>query len=295
MLLALSLLWGGSFFFAEIALFDLSPLPVVFARVALAALVLLPAVLLCGYRLPAEPRVLGLFALLGLFNNAVPFLLIVSAQTRITGSLAAILNATTPFWSVLLARFLARDERAGPRRLFGVATGFAGVVLVVGGDVGGAQPVAAGAVLLATLSYALAALLGRRLAGIPAPVIATGQLVCATLWLLPVVAATVPPDAWLRPGAATLAALAGLALPCTALAYLLYFRILAAAGATNLLLVTLLIPPAAILPGVLLLDEHLAASHLAGMAVIATGLAILDGRLPALAGRRLAAFRRALR
>lgn len=193
---------------------------------------LLALSLLCGCRLPAEPRVLGLFALPGLFDNAVSFPLIVRARTRITGSLAAILNATTPFWSVLLARFLARDERAGPRRLFGVATGFAGVVPVVGGDVGGGEP---------------------------------------------------------------LAALAGLALACTALACLLCFRILATAGATNLLLVTLLIPPAAILLGVLLLDEHLAASHLAGMVTIATGLAILDGRLPSLAVRRLAAFRGVLR
>jgi drug/metabolite transporter (DMT)-like permease len=282
LLLLLSLLWGGSFFFSKVALAELRPFTVVLGRVALAALALNLVVLVSRRRMPASWRMWGFFAVMGLINNLVPFSLIFYGQTQIASGLASILNATTPLWTVLLAHGLTPDERLTPWRLAGVLFGLAGVAVMIGPDaLGGlgSNVLAQLAVLGAAVSYACAGLFGRRFRETPPLVTAAGQVTSTTVMMLPL--ALVVDRPWERalPGAATWGALAGLALLSTALAYIIYFRLLASAGATNLLLVTFLIPVSALLLGTGLLGERLEARHLAGMALIGLGLAAIDGRL----------------
>lgn len=290
MLLVLSVLWGGSFFSTGVALRELPPLTLVVLRVGLAALILNLVVPLAGLSMPTAPRVWAAFLGMGLLNNALPFCLIVWGQTQIASGLAAILNATTPLWGVLVAHALTADERATGPRLAGVVAGLAGVAVMVGpsllGGLGG-ELLPQLAVVAAAVSYAFAGVFGRRFARIGVPPLATaaGQVTASTLMLLPVALLVDRPWTLAVPGPATWGAIAGIAILSTALAYVLFFRILASAGATNLMLVTFLIPVSAILLGALVLGEHLAPRHFAGMALIGLGLAAIDGRL-------LARFRR---
>ena len=279
MLFALSLLWGGSFFFVEVALDGLPPFTLVLGRVGLAAVILLGAVRLASHRLPRSAGIWFAFAVMALLNNAVPFSLITWGQVRIDSGLAAILNATTPLFTVLLAHLLTQDERLTAGRLAGVGLGIAGVALLVGptalagitGDLMGQL-----AVLGAAISYAGAGIFGRRFRELPTVVTSAGMLICATVLMAPLAVLERP---WTRsPDTHMLAALGALAAFSTALAYLLYFRILAAAGATNVLLVTFLVPVTALLLGVLVLGESLAWTALAGMGLIFLGLAAVDGR-----------------
>ncbi|MGE0714530.1 MAG: DMT family transporter [Alphaproteobacteria bacterium] len=288
MLAALALLWGGSFFFVGIAVAELPPLVVVTARVGIAALALAAFAAATGTALPGDAVTWRAFAVMGLVNNVLPFTAIAWGQTQIASGAAAILNATTPVFTVLLTHFLTHDERLTAGRAAGVALGVGGVAVLVGGGVFGGTLAAEAACLAAACSYALAGIYGRRFRrmGVAPIATATGQLVASTALLLPITVAAEHPWTLAMPSPATFAALTGLALASTAAAYVLYFRILATAGATNLLLVTFLLPPTAILLGVTALGETLAPRHLVGMAVIALGLAAIDGR-PArfLAGR----------
>ncbi|MGE0723692.1 MAG: DMT family transporter [Alphaproteobacteria bacterium] len=283
MLLALSILWGGSFLFGKVAVAALPPPTVALARVGIAALALLAAAAAFPALRPPR-RAWRALAIMGALNNVVPMTLLLWAQTRIDSGLAAILNASTPAFTVLLAIRFAREEGPGARRLVGSAIGIAGVAVLIGGDAlaGAAGTLPADlACLLAALSYAFAGIYGRRLRDLAPGAAATGQLMASTAMLLPVVLVLDRPWSLPGPDAAVWAALLGLALPSTAIGYLLYFAILRRAGATNLLLVTLLIPVTAIALGGALLGERLAPNHLAGMAVIALGLAWIDGRAPA--------------
>jgi drug/metabolite transporter (DMT)-like permease len=284
MLSILSVLWGGSFFFAGLALRELPPFTIVMARVGLAALILNIFVLALGMRMPREPRIWAAFFAMGLLNNAAPFCLIVWGQSHIASGLAAILNATTPLWTVIVAHFLTADERMTGKRIAGVILGFLGVAVMIGPDAFGglaANILAEFAVLLAALSYAFAGVFGRRFArwGVQPIVTATGQTTASTLVLAPIALIADRPWALAAPSLATWGALIGIAALSTALAYVLYFRILATAGATNLLLVTFLIPVSAILLGVFVLGERLDPRHFVGMGLIGLGLAAIDGRL----------------
>jgi drug/metabolite transporter (DMT)-like permease len=289
LLITLSVLWGGTFFFAEVALEEVRPLTLVFARVGLAAGALWLAVWASRRRMPRSMAVWGAFLVMGTLNNLIPFSLIFWGQTRMTGGLAAILNATTPLFTVVLAHFLTRDEKMTPNRLGGVLLGVAGVILMIGPAVLrelGLQLLAQIAVLGAALSYALAGIFGRRFRETPPLVSAAGQVTATTVLMLPAVL-------WLGgswsvplPGLSTWGAILGLALLSTALAYLIYFRVLASAGATNLLLVTFLIPVSAIILGASLLGERLQPQDLGGMGLIGLGLASIDGRLLRLLRRR---------
>lgn len=284
MLVALSVLWGGSFLFGKIALAELPPFSVVLVRVALAALALGLAVVVTRQAVPRAREVWLAFLVMGLINNLIPFSLIMWGQVRIGSGLASILNATTPLWTVLVAHVLTADERMNARKLAGVLIGVAGVAVMIGpvalAGLGG-DVMAQLAVIAATLSYAFAGLYGRRFArlGVKPMVAATGQVGATSLMLLPVVLLIDMPWTLPMPGARTWMALAGLALLSTALAYVLYFRILAVSGATNLLLVTFLIPVSGVLMGVLVLDETVEPRQLAGMALIGLGLVAIDGRL----------------
>ena len=283
-LLFLSILWGGSFFFIEIALGSVRPFTLVLIRVVLAAAMLWLFLLVKRERLSLPPGALVAFLVLALLNNVIPFILFAWAQETISGGLASILNATTPIWGVIVAHLATADEKATPAKIAGVLLGFAGVALMIGldflGEIGG-DALAQAECLVATLCYALAGVYARRFRsmGVPPVAVSTGQLTAAALVMLPLVLIFEPPWLATAPTPAAWAALAALALFCTSFAYILYFRLLASAGATNSLLVTFLIPITAILLGALILDERLEPRHFAGMALIGLGLAAIDGRL----------------
>lgn len=286
LLLALSVLWGGSFFFVGVAVAEVPPLTLVALRVGIAAALLWAAMPLLR---TAPPRSWGAIAVMAALNNALPFTLIVWAQQTLPSGLAAILNATTPLWTVLVAHALTAEERATPGRIFGVLLGFAGVVAMMAGGAAGASLWPTLAMLGATLSYALAGVWGRRFRalGVAPMQAALGQVSVAAVLMLPLALALEKPWAMPTPSATAMAAVLGLAALSTALAYVLYFRILAMAGAVNLLLVTFLIPVSAILLGTLVLQEALLPRHLLGMALIGAGIAAIDGRPLAYASRTL--------
>lgn len=281
---------GGSFFFVGVAVHEVPPLTLVALRVVIAATALHLALRLSGIAWPRGRAVLWAFLVMGLLNNAVPFGLIFWGQQHLASGLASILNAATPLFTVLAAHVLTTDERATRARLAGVAIGFAGVIAMLGPDLLGGVTTAgwaALAILGGTLSYALAGIWGRRFRALRvAPLAAAaGQTTASSLLMLPLALAFDAPWTQPAPSLAAMGAILGLGLLSTALAYWLYFRILAAAGAVNLLLVTLLIPASAILLGVLVLGETLLPRHILGMAIIALGLLVLDGRA---FGRRMA-------
>ena len=292
MLLALSLLWGGSFFFVGVAVAELPPFTIVLLRVGLAAAVLWFVVGLVGLRMPAAKGLWPAFFGMGVLNNLVPFSLIVWGQTHIASGLASILNASTPLFSVIVAHVLTSDERMTGARLAGVIAGLAGVAVMMGPaalEGTGANVMAQAAVLAAALSYALAGIYGRRFKrmGVPPLLTATGQVTASTILLAPLAFMVDRPLFLPMPGMETWAALIGLAVLSTALAYILYFRILATAGATNLLLVTFLIPVSSIFLGAAVLGERPGAEQVLGMALIGTGLAAIDGRLARALGTRV--------
>ena len=282
LLIALSLLWGGSFFFGKVAVSEIPPLTVAFGRVAIAAVILIALARATGVALPESASTWRPFAIMGLLNNAIPFVLILWGQTHIPSGLAAILNATTPLFTVLVAHAATRDERLTPSRLVGVTIGLGGVAVMIGPDLLrdlGSNVAAQGACLLAAISYAFAGIYGRRFRGEPALRVAAGQLVMSSLMLAPLALVLDRPWTLTPPSAAAWAAVMGTAVLSTALGYLIYFRVLARAGATNVLLVTFLIPVSAILLGTLILGEQLAVRHIVGMIAIAIGLAAIDGRV----------------
>ena len=284
MLLALSALWGGSFFFTDVALRALPPFTLVLLRVAGAALILNAVIPVLGLRLPTDVRSWIAFFGMGFLNNAVPFCLIAWGQTHIVSGLAAILNATTPLWTVIVTHFLTTEEKMTANRLAGVVIGLIGVTIMIGPTVFeglGATILAQISVLGAAISYAFAALFGRRFRrmGVVPMVTATGQVTASTLLLLPVALFVDHPWSLAMPGLPVWAAVFGIAALSTALAYVLYFRILATAGTTNLMLVTFLIPVSAILLGALVLGEQLDTKQFIGMMLIGMALAAIDGRL----------------
>jgi drug/metabolite transporter (DMT)-like permease len=284
MLLTLSLLWGSSFFFAGIAVTALPPLTIVVLRVGIAALILNTVIRLTGRKMAGDCRSWVAFFVMGLLNNIIPFCLIVWSQTHITSGLAAILNASTPLLTVIVAHICTDDEKMTGNRLAGVLIGILGVVVMIGpaalGGLG-TNVTAQLAVVVAALSYAFAAIYGRRFSrmGIAPIITATGQVTAAALALLPVALLVEHPWALPMPGLAVQGAMVGQAVLSTALAYILYFRILATAGATNLLLVTFLMPAVAIGLGTAVLGERLGLEQALGLTLIGAGLAAIDGRL----------------
>lgn len=293
MLLTLSMLWGGAFFFNGVAVRELPVFTIVVSRVALAALILLAVLRLSGERLPAGRQVWAALLVMGLLNNVFPFTLIVGGQQHIASGVASILNASTPLFTVVFAHFLTADEKFDPGRLAGVVIGFLGVAVMIGLDTAqalGADVVAQLMCLAAAVSYAFAGIYGRRFRalGISPMATAAGQVTASSAVLMPLMLVVDRPWTLEMPSLAAVGALVGLAALSTAFAYVLFFRILSTAGATNLALVTFLIPVSAILLGVLFLGETLLARHLAGMVLIGLGLAALDGRPWRALRRRLA-------
>lgn len=294
MLVALSVLWGGSFFFNAIAVKELPPFTFVFLRVGIGSLVLLAVIRFLGQHLPRDWKVWLQFMGMGVLNNIIPFCLIVWSEKRLSGGLASVLSASTPLFTVVMAHFLTADEKATPNKIVGVIIGFAGVATLIGSQVltaASADTWAEIAVLCAAVSYASAGLFGRRFKemGLQPFVTATGQTLSSTLMLIPLMLIVDQPWTLAMPSATTWAAVAGIGLLSTSLGFILFFRILSTAGATNLMLVSFLIPVSAILLGFLFLNERLSANHFLGMAMIGVGLITIDGRLVSMASRRAAA------
>lgn len=291
LLFLLSLLWGGSFLFNALALRELSPLTVVLGRTGIASLVLLALIAATRVRMPLSLALWSQFFVMGFLNNLVPFGLIVWGQTRIDSGLASVLNATTPLFTVLIAHVWTRGERMDARRLASVLLGFSGVVVLIGPGVLaglGWTDAAQIAVLAAAVSYACAGIYGRRFRALPVTAAAAGMLTATTAMVLPL--ALLLEEPWqTEPSAETWSALVALAVLSTAAAYLIYFRILARAGATNLLLVTFLIPVSAMGLGMLVLSERPGAYHIAGATLIFAGLAVVDGRVSRVFARKRAA------
>jgi drug/metabolite transporter (DMT)-like permease len=282
LLLVLSVLWGATFFFVAVAVQEVPPLTLVLARVALAALMLAPALRMLGVAWPPRLAAWRAYAVLAIFNNVLPFSLIFYGQTRIAGALASVLNATTPLFALSVARLFA-GEALGPAKLCGVLLGMLGVGVLMGLDVASADAgntIGALCVLGAALSYALATLWMRRLQDQPPLASAAAQLICSTLMLLPL--AALVDRFWalpLLPSPTAIAAVLGLAAFSTALGYVLFFRLNASAGPTNVMLVTLLIPVTATGLGALVLGERLTLNQIAGALIIASALLVIDGRL----------------
>ncbi len=278
-LIFLSLLWGGSFFFVAIALKGLPTLSVVWGRVGLGAGFLALALRASGAAFPRGFVVWRALAVMGFLNNAMPFTLFVLAQGRISGGMASILNATTPLWGVLLAHLLT-EEKITVAKAMGLVCGFAGVVVMMGGAAVG-DLWASLACLGAAFSYGLAGIWGRRFRSLGVSPLATafGQVTSAAVMLAPIWLVVDRPWTLPVPGLPVIGAVLAIAAFSTALAYLIYFRLLASAGPSNLLLVTFLVPVSACLLGAGFLGEPIVARQLAGFALIAAGLAALDGRV----------------
>ena len=291
MLTALSMLWGGSFFFNRVAVEELIPPVVVASRQTIGGLILFGVLRARGLRLPRGRRVWAQFLLMGLLNNAIPFSLIVWSQARIASGLASILNAATPLFTMLVAHLFTRDDRMTGPRILGLLAGFVGVVVVIGpaalgsSNSGGSDPVLPQlAILAAGVSYAVAGVFGRRFArqGLRPETIATGQVLCSAALLVPpalvgyllVPAVSTGATVMVMPSVAVLVALFCLGALSTAAAYILYFSLLERVGATNLLMVTFLIPLTAILLGVVVLGEPLVFRQILGMLIVFAGILV---------------------
>lgn len=280
LLIFLSVLWGGSFFFIAIAVQELPPLTVALARVGLAASFLLPVLRLLGGALPSRLTDWQPFFVMSVLNNVIPFSLMMTAQMYLTGGMTSVLNATTPLFSVLIFAYVG-EETLSPHRIVGVLMGLFGVAVLQGASLSmsGGQSIGMALCLIGTISYAFAGLWGRRkLAGVKPITSATCQLMCSTLIVAIAVVLIDRPWTLPAPSLRTVVALVALAAVSTAFAYILFFTILARAGATNTMLVTLLIPVTAILLGVWFLNEPLTVNEVIGALIIATSLLVLDGR-----------------
>ncbi|WP_421722872.1 DMT family transporter [Bauldia sp.] len=294
LLIALSVLWGGSFLFIAVAVTELPPVTVVAVRVAIGAALLYLVVRAVGRQLPTGLPIWAAFAGMGILNNVIPFSLIAWGQTQIPGGLASILNATTPFFTVIVAHLFTRDERMTFARVIGVIIGFGGVAIMMGVDLladVGQHLWAQLAILGAGLSYALSAVYARRFSrlGQPPLVSAAGQFIAAAVMMIPLSLVFDHPWSLPAPSWQVVGSVVALGALSSCLAYIIYYRILATAGAVNLMLVTFLVPVSAILLGSLVLGERLSAHHFLGMAAIGFGLAVIDGRPLATLRRRLAA------
>ena len=283
-LLLLGLIWGGAFFFIDIAVEEVATFTFVWVRLSIAAAALWLFLLLRGQLPKLPPGAVPAMLLLALLNNALPFSLYAWGQTRIDGGLASILNATSPIWTVLVAHVLTADERLTPAKVAGVLLGFAGVATMIGPDLLtrlGDQALAQLAALGGALAYALAAVWARRfrVMAIPPTTVAAWQLALAAMMMAPLALISERPWTAPMPSLSAWAAILALAVVCSAFAYILYFRVIERAGATNALLVTLLTPPVAILLSAIFLGEQLGALHFVGLGLIALGLAAIDGRL----------------
>lgn len=280
-LVLLSLLWGGSFFFVGAAIREIPPLTIVFLRVFVAALVLLPFVVMRGIAFPSDVAGWKPFIVMSILNNVIPFSLLTSAQYYLTSGMTSVLNATTPLFTVLVMASFG-EERLLPRRIAGVLMGLAGVAILrgVGLDVGCAQTVGILICLAATLSFGFSALWAKRhMTGIPPLGLATFQLMTSSVMMGVIAFAVERPWQLPVPGLGSLLSMAAIGVFSTAIGFIIFFQVIARSGPSNVMLVTLMVPISAILLGYFFLGEVVAVREYIGAAVIATALLVMDGRL----------------
>lgn len=292
LLCLLALLWGCTFLFIGIAVKEVPPLSLVAMRVAIAALVLMIWARFSHVGLPRSWAEWRPFAVLSIANNVIPFTLFAWGQQHIASSLAGIINAATPLFVLLVARGIASEPISG-NKLLGVLIGVLGVAILIGPDLTtfgfGAQTLGMLACLFAALSYGFAAFAARAVRHEPPLRIATAQLICSSVVLGCLAGVVDRPWDLPMPSTNAWAAIVALALISTALAYIIFFKIVVSAGPQNANLVTLLIPPAAIALGVVVLNERLEVQHLIGAGTIAMALIVIDGRaFRSLVGHRAA-------
>lgn len=280
-LVVLSVLWGATFFFTGVALKELPPLTLVFLRLSIATLILLPVVWISGVRWPKGVSGWWPYVVMAFINNAVPFSLIVMGQTYIPSGLASVINATTPVFTVLIAAAFGA-ERLIWRRVAGVLIGLLGVVILRGFDfdIHSRQTIGIMLGLGATVCFGLSALWATRRLSHAVPLgAATFQLISASLMMLVLSFAVDRPWQLQMPGLVTWAAILGLAALSTALGFIIFFQIIMRSGASNVVLVTLLVPVSALLLGYFILHEQIVAREIAGALVIASALLVMDGRI----------------
>jgi len=282
LILLLGVIWGGAFFFGRVAVSEIQPLTLVMFRVSIAAIILQCWLLIAGPSFRHAMPMAGSFFILALLNNIIPFSLMFTGQTEIGAGLASILNATTPFWTAMLAHLLATDDRLTPRKLAGISFGMMGTAVMIGpglaDSLGG--PLWAKMALIGTaISYGFGFIYARRFRHIPAPVVATGQLTAGAIIMMPVILVLYGTEGLFDASLPVWGAVLGLAIVATAFAYIFYFKLLASAGPTNTSLVTLIVPVSAILLGALFLGERLEMFEIGGMILIGFGLLVIDGRI----------------
>jgi len=282
LMMLLGLIWGGTFFLSEILLLEMTPFQIVFHRVSIAAIIMVIYITWRGKRLPRDKRSWFALAIMGLLNNAIPFSAIVFGQQYITGGLAAILNSTTAFFGVMLAGLFFKDERLTLRRLIGVIMGIIGVAIIIGMDVLShlsLTSIGQLLIIVSSISYAFAGIWGRlQVKNLGVEVTATGMLISSSVWML-ILATMVEGFPLEALSLRSTAAILTFSVVCTAVAYLLYFAILSAAGAANLTLVTIIIPPFALMLDAFALGEWVTGQQLLGFAIIASGLLVISGKL----------------
>lgn len=282
LIVLLGAIWGGSFFFARVAVAEMHPLVLVMFRVALAAAALQIWLAVRGPSFRFSLSLAGSFLVMGVINNVIPFSLIFAGQTQLGAGIASVLNATTPFWTAILANLMTADEKLSWHKTVGILLGIAGTAVMVGPGVvaGLGGPIWAKFALIgAGISYAFAFIFARRFKAVPPPLVATGQLTASSIVMIPLVLIVQGPAGLFAASASVWSAVLALALVSTAFAYILYFRIIASAGATNASLVTLVVPVSAILLGAVFLGERLETFEIGGMVLIAAGLLTIDGRV----------------
>ena len=281
LLVFLSTLWGGGFVLAALALRDLPPVAVVFGRVAFGALFLLPLVLFYRAELPRSVHGWMPFFVMGLLNNAIPFVLAAVGQTFITSGLASIANATTPLFTVMITAAFG-EERLTPHKLVGVLMGLIGVIVLrgTGFDLASAQTIGILLCVGGAISYGFSALWGRRrLQGVPPLTSAFCQVLSSSAVLLVLMLVIDQPWTFAMPGVTTWLSLVALGIFATSTAYLVFYRILARSGATNVMLVTLLMPVSTIVLAHFVLGETLGLREAIGALVIGAALLVIDGRM----------------
>jgi drug/metabolite transporter (DMT)-like permease len=277
LLLLLSLIWGSSFTLIKVAIPSIPPFTMVAVRVTLAAGVLLLIATAQGHTLPRQRSVWADFLVQGVLQSALPFTLISWGEAHITSGLAGVLNATPPMFVLAIAVMTGRGRQAiSGRKIIGVGLGLVGVAVIVGIDVlsgiGTAAPLAQAAVLGASLCYAFAPLWGQRFAKLPAIVTAAGAMSCAAILMLPASAILERPWALAPPPAQVIAAVIALAIVCTALAMVIYFRLIRTLGPLGTTSGSYLRAGFAVMLGATLLGESFTWSILAGMGLIITGV-----------------------
>ena len=284
LLVLLSAIWGGSFYFFAILIKELPVFTIVFLRVFLATLALWIVVFASGLKPPNSWNQWRNYFVMGTLNNVIPFSLIVWGESKVAPGLGAVLNATTPFFTVLVAHAFTTNERLSWNRLTGALVGLLGVAGLVGfdaiGKLGGDfwyQMM----FVLASVLYAFSAIWARRFSNTPPLVNAASQTAASSVLLLPLMLIFDQPWTLAMPSALAIYSQLGLSLLCTAVAYILFFTIIKRAGSTNISLVTFLVPISAMILGATLLNEHITSNHIMGMLVIGLGLALIDGRIPA--------------